>query len=216
MLRRLAPILAGLLVILLSGLLHGYWTLRWFPSPVVEAAVQRMQDVPASFGDWTAKTLTVPDEELKRAGALGWKIQSYVAPDSDLPITTLLLVGRPGAMTIHRPEHCYSGAGYELMGRPVRYTVSSAKGEALGDFWTARFVRQTATGEVALRIFWSWNAGGRWVAPDNPRWSLASEPALFKLYVIRPITQRFDKLDQEPAVAFLRELLPHLTPALTS
>jgi len=213
--RRLAPVVAGGLVVLLAGVLHGYWTLRWHASPVVAAAVARMADVPGDFAEWKASPLDLPPDQLRQAGALGWKLQSYAAPDSDVPINTMLLVGRPGAMTIHRPEHCYSGAGYELQGRAVRYTVKDAKGAGLGEFWTARFVRQSATGTVALRIFWGWNAGGEWVAPDNPRWALASEPYLFKLYVIREVTRRYDTLDEEPAAAFLRELLPNLTPKLT-
>jgi hypothetical protein len=213
--RRLAPILAGVLLILAAGLLHGYWTLRWHSSPALSAAKDRLDSIPTDFGEWKAQPLQIPEDQLRQAGAIGWRLQSYSSPSSDVQTNTLLLAGRPGAMTIHRPEHCYPGAGYELKGRPVRYTVKDDAGEPLGDFWTARFVRETPTGPVSLRIFWSWNASGKWVAPDNPRWSLASEPYLYKLYVIREITQRVDKLDQEPSVAFLRELLPRLTPALT-
>jgi hypothetical protein len=124
-------------------------------------------------------------------------------------------------MTLHQPQHCYPGAGFEIKGggSAIRCTVKSPSGEALGEFWTARFERQTPTGPQLLRIFWSWNASGKWQAPENARWALASEPAVFKLYVIREATRRTDVKDpkelvQEPAYQFLQELLPHLTPAL--
>ena len=149
MLRRLAPVLAGILVILMAGALHGYWTLRWYASPVIDAARERLDKVPADFGDWKTRPLTIPEEQLVQAGALAWKIQSYTSPDADVPINTLLLLGRPGAMTIHRPEHCYPGAGYALQGRPVRHAVKGPQGEVLGEFWTARFERPTAQAQCS-------------------------------------------------------------------
>jgi hypothetical protein len=217
----LLPVLAGLVVLLAGGLLHGYWTLRWFASPALAAAAARLNHVPGNVAGWEASPLRIPEEQLVQAGAVAWKLQSYSSPESDVPISTLLLVGRSGAMTIHEPQHCYPGAGFEMKGvagseaRKVRVTVKSYQGEPLGEFWTAHFERQTPTGPATLRIYWAWNAGGKWRAPDNPRWELASEPSLFKLYVIRDVTYRALKQEQEPIYRFLQELLPRLTPALS-
>jgi hypothetical protein len=81
-------------------------------------------------------------------------------------------------------------------------------------FWTARFHKTAGVAQEDLRIFWSWQApGGDWSAPENPRLTFARSPALYKLYVIRPILMHKtpdEKLDTDPALDFIRRLLPEL------
>jgi hypothetical protein len=123
----------------------------------------------------------------------------------------ILLCGRPGKMSVHRPEHCYRGAGYEMEAEPVRHTVGD---DSPADCWTAKFRKAGPAGAVRLRIFWTWFGDGAWQAPDSPRLTFAPLPALYKLYVVRELPPRPERLEEDPSLDLLQQLLPSLAGAL--
>ncbi len=209
---RIIPLLAGLAIVVGAGWVHGLWTQRWSKSADLAAAVARLDKLPGDLEGWKAEPGEEDREALAAAGAEGWWIRRCTNQRTGDRVEVLLLCGPSGRLCVHQPEHCYSGAGYELAVPPARFT-SAAGGPA--EFWTARFTKEDFSGPVKLRIFWSWFAGGAWQAPDNPRWTLAREPALYKLYVIHeeppgpPV-----RVEDDPAAAFLRVLVPALSQAL--
>jgi hypothetical protein len=116
-----------------------------------------------------------------------------------------LVGGRPGPVSIHTPEACYGASGF-VVGMPTRTMGPDAKSE----FWTTDAVRTRATEETRLRLFWAWNAGDGWSAPDSPRQRFARYGVLHKLYVLRELNGPDDAGKDEPCLAFLRDLLPEL------
>ena len=60
-----------------------------------------------------------------------------------------------------------------------------------------------------LRIWWAWNDGKGWRAPDYPRLAFGGAPALFKMYVVEEAALKSDASEE-----FLRVLLPALDEAL--
>jgi hypothetical protein len=114
-------------------------------------------------------------------------------------------------MCVHRPEHCYRGAGYDLLADPIRCTIA---GERPAECWTTRFRKEEPSGDVTLRIFWAWFDGERWRAPDSPRLAFAHLSALYKLYAIRELPARPERPEQDPTLDLLRQLLPALANAL--
>lgn len=213
---RYVPLLAGLLIVLGTGLVHGIWTQRWQKSTVIDEAAARVLTLPTEIGDWQSEVVDVSAAEMALAGADGWFVRRFTNRRTEQTILVMLLCGRTGYMCVHRPEHCYSAAGYDLVSSPLPYTLKSAQGQELGQFLTGRFVKQDPTGNAQLRIFWTWFGAGRWQAPSSPRWTFAGLPVLYKLYVARDATFRPDRLDDDPAVAFLRQLMPALTAKLKS
>jgi len=113
---------------------------------------------------------------------------------------------------VHTPDVCYQGAGFTLAASPAR--SSAAPGEAGAEFWAARFLWAGPAPGSHRRIFWAWNAGGGWQAPDNPRLAFARYPALYKLYVIREMSKRDEPPENDPCREFMRLLLPELQEAL--
>lgn len=206
----------GLLLLVGTALVHGWWTQRWRRMPGLEVAIERLEGVPDRVGKWQAAPVSLPPEFLAQAGAEGDRLQRWTAPGTSTSFQTLLLCGRPGPLSVHRPEHCYPGAGYDLRGARVRYQVRGPDGGTGAEFFTARFVKEDVTGSRTLRIFWSWHDGTSWRAPDYPRWAFAPLPYLYKLYVIREVQHRYETLDDDPSVLFLRQLLPHLSAALAA
>ncbi len=207
------PVLTGFAVVLLSGLVHGLWTGRWETLPALEAAVARVEGVPHKVGDWEGRDLPTDPEAYAQAGALGYWMRTYTHRRTGEAVTVLLMCGPWGKMSVHTPEMCYQGAGYEIVGESARQTQALPDGKA--EFWSARFRKREAAGTTFLRIHWTWSADGSWRAPDRPRWSFAGSPFLCKLYLVRDVTAE-ERSGADAGLAFARQFLPALKKSLFS
>jgi hypothetical protein len=207
--------LIALIVVLATGFVHGLWTNRWQSSAELEAAVARLDHFPATIGSWQGKADDLDPDLVRQAGAAGARQYLFTHRRTRAGLTVILLCGRPGPISVHRPEHCYQGAGYDLTGSPVLCKVPVLGDSVPAEFWTAKFRKQEDTGPVQLRIFWSWYAGGAWKASKSPRLEFARYPVLYKLYVIHEITGPEKGPGKDPAVDFLRQLIPVLGKTLS-
>lgn len=206
------PLLAGLIIVMGTALVQGLWTQRWQQSAVMEVALHRLSYTPGDLGTWKAEPVEFDADALAAAGAQGSWVRRYTDSRSGASVLVILLCGRSGKMSVHRPEHCYRGAGYEMQSDPVRYELA---GDSPYQCWTTRFRKEESTGNVQLRIFWTWLGDGQWQAPDSPRLTFAHLSALYKLYVVREMPPRQERLEQDPSLDLLQQLLPSLTEALT-
>ena len=209
---RTLPLAIGLFVVLTSALVQGVWTQRWQKSADMEAAVRRLNDAPGDLGTWKAERVELDADALTDAGAQGSWVRRYTDTRSGASVLVILLCGRSGKMSVHRPEHCYRGAGYEMMAEPVSCEIAGAPASRC---WTTRFRKEESTGNVQLRIFWTWFGDGVWQAPDSPRLTFAHLPALYKLYAVRELPPRQERLEQDPSLDLLQQLLPVLAETLT-
>ena|SRR5438105_4019902 len=211
---RLIPLLTALIVVLIAAYVHGRWSQRWEKAPELEAALQRLDRVPEAAGNWHARPAPEIDpEELAVAGAEGSWVRRFTSTDND-SVLVVLLVGRAGNMSVHRPENCYPSAGFDQAGASLRYPITRPRGETVGFCWTAKFAKPDLASPSQLRIFWTWYADGHWRAANYPRWEFARLPYLYKLYVIRETNNHPEPLDDDPAVKFLQVFLPQLGRAL--
>jgi hypothetical protein len=199
----------GLAVVVLTGLVHGFWTGRWQPSRELAEAATRLERVPLQFGEWQGRPQEVDVEPYARAGAAGYWLRRYVHRRSGRAVSVILMCGRAGPMAVHTPDVCYRGAGYEVLAEPVRLTGPDNTTE-----WRTLRVRQPAATPVDLRVFWAWSVDGTWRAPDNPRLFFRGAPALYKLYLLREAAPSEGGPDEEPCLELARELLPELRRAL--
>ncbi len=99
-----------------------------------------------------------------------------------------------------------------MMAEPVPYEIA---GDPAAHCWTTRFRKEENSGSVQLRIFWTWFGDGGWQAPASPRLTFAHLPALYKLYAVRELPPRQERLEQDPSLDLLQHLLPTLSEALT-
>jgi hypothetical protein len=209
---RSLPLLAGLILVMATALVQGVWTQRWQKSADLEEAVRRLSYVPGDLGTWKAEPVELDAEALALAGAQGSWVRRYTDTRSGVSVQVILLCGRSGKMSVHRPEHCYRGAGYDMMAEPTRYQFAV---DPPAECWTTRFRKEESTGNVGLRIFWTWFGDGQWQAPDSPRFQFAHLSALYKLYAVRELPPRQERLEQDPTLDLLQQLLPALSKALT-
>jgi len=198
-------------VMITSGIVYGLWIDRWSPSPEPRAAAARLADLPMAIGEWQGETL--PFEEGPR-GTVGCLARRYRNQVSGATVSVLLVCGRPGPVSVHTPDVCYSGAGYDPTAPPTRYTMPRGSVAGPAEFWTADLQEVGAAVPARLRIYWGWSATGSWTAPDNPRLAFARFPALYKLYVLRDGTGGSGRQDADPCTAFLPRLLAELDQCL--
>jgi hypothetical protein len=207
---RALPLAIALALIIAAGLVHGQWTQRWTTSHAVETAVARLGRVPMNFGDWRGRSLEMDREQLAMAEIDGYVARRYVDRHGAAAVTILLVCGRPGPISVHTPDICYAGAGYEPTGPPAKQSLPNGPSGTRAEFRHALFGKLNAAVPSYLRILWSWSADGAWEAPDNPRLRFAPRQALYKLYVIREMDTAEGQLDGDPTLEFLQTLLPEL------
>jgi hypothetical protein len=203
MLRIFAAALASATLIV-TGLVHGFWTDRWGNAVEPAEAAARLQDVPTTLGDWEVR-----EGESKPAAVdphlAGTLQREYVNVRTGQKVAIMLVCGRFGPVSIHTPEACYGASGYQVGGRT---RVAAPAGR--GDFWTADAVRTTANEETKLRIYWAWNAGKGWSPADDARQAFARVPVLHKLYVVRDLNTLEENTRTDPCLDFMQLLLPEL------
>jgi hypothetical protein len=204
---RVLPVLTALPLVLAFGVGEGMWTNRWGWSEEAERAAARLADLPRAVGAWEGHDEKLDPREVAQAKMTGYLLRRFVHRRTGAALTVLLVCGRPGPVAVHTPDVCFPGAGYGLTRKAERHSVSADGLAQPAEFWVAGFEKEGAVSEP-LRVFWAWNAAGDWVAPDNPRFQFARSSALYKLYVIRPLTRADEPPEKDPSTDFLRAFLP--------
>ena len=145
-------------------------------------------------------------------GLEGFISRGYKNDATGKSVSLLLMCGRPGPVSVHTPEICYPGAGFELIQtHPSEVRVGA---EPVGNFLKADFERREAIPADRLRIYWSWNASGTWTVPENPRFVFAPHPVVYKLYLISTVDKDREQSTDNEMMDFLSQLLPELQNAL--
>jgi hypothetical protein len=213
--RTYLPLGAALTVVVAAGLVRGYWTDRWRPSAELGQALARLGRLHPLLDDWHGKDLELDARQVRRAGAAGYFLRAYTREGDKARASVLLMCGRSGPMSVHAPDVCYPGAGFEMVDKaPTRCKVPAGLGSREAQFWTARFRGADSVVPVYLRLYWAWSVpGGTWKAPDNPRWTFGRRPALYKLYVIRPMASPEETPEGDPAVGLVQRFLADLDAA---
>ncbi len=211
LLMRTAPLSVALVLVLGPAVVHGLWTQRWQPSPAVETAAARLADVPLAFGDWQGEPLTLDPDAVAQAKLTGCWMRRYTHAATGRNVTVLLMCGPAGPVSVHTPEWCFGGAGYDMAGPAVKYAVHA---EPPAEFWTARFSKPGPVLPDQLRIFWAWSTAGTWEAPRQPRLAFGRSAFLYKLYILRNLTDPQEPPDNDPCLEFLRVFLPELSHTL--
>jgi hypothetical protein len=205
MTRFLTALVASALVIV-CGAVHGFWSDRWQQPVETAAAAARMDALPLEAGDWIGAPLEVKNPQT--GGVAGTLYRRYENHRTGDAATVFLVCGRSGPVSIHTPEVCYAADGF---------VVGAKSKTPLGDndaaFFSADAVKSKAAVETRLRIFWGWNDGKGWTAPDDARFTYVAyrhSPVLYKLYVQRDLNGPAQASREEPCQSLLKVLLPEL------
>jgi hypothetical protein len=210
-LSRSVAFLTAMAVLVVTGLVHGLWTDRWSWSSEPGSSVAKLANIPALLGDWeNVEELPLDAREQEAGGIAGYVIRRYVHRQTHREVQMFLVCGRPGQISVHTPDVCFEGAGYEFPDSPQ----PKIAGGPDNHFWMSDCTKQTGALPERYRIYWSWNADGTWQAPKEPRLTFARHKALFKLYVVEKLAPLGEASDKDAALDFIGQLLPELKKCL--
>jgi hypothetical protein len=208
-----SALLAAITILLATGFLHGLWTDRWAFSDEPQGSAGKLARLPTMIEDWTAEEpLEIGSRELEKSAIdpcyFGYR---FVNSRSKQRVQVFLVCGRPGPISVHTPDICFEGAGYRMKAPPENFLLTSLPPN---EFWQSKFVKDGREAQENVRVFWAWNAGGHWQAPNNPRVTFARSKALFKLYVIHELARPGLPVDEDPSVDFMKKFLPEVQKSL--
>jgi hypothetical protein len=213
--KQFTAVAVAVLLLVVTGVVHGLMLDRWGPPERLINAAARLEQIPASMGDWSSQDLEITDRVQTIAGAQGMLSRLYTHRPTGSSINVLIVCGRPGPVAEHPPTVCFTSAGFRLAEKERKHVVRSRDNVELGEFWLGDFSKSTDLVPENMRTFWGWSSDGRWEAADNPRLKYAPSPVLYKLYVTRPLVRTGDEVDDNDlAIQFMHLFLPELQRAL--
>jgi hypothetical protein len=186
-----------------AAVAHGWRTDRWGGTADLDDAAARLATLPLSFGDWDGEVIVLPAEQVRTANVAGITARRYTHRYTRREATILLLCGRPGPVSVHTPDVCYSAVGFTMGSTRVESLPDGA-----GNAWTADF-KTSGPQPLTLRIRWAWSLDGNWTASGSPRTDFARARVLYKLYLVHAVAPGEVKADA-PELALLKDLNPAL------
>lgn len=206
---RIAPYLIAVAIVVPAGLAQGVWSGRWARAEAFDARLAALRRVPLQFGEWTGEDVEPEARVFDRAGVAGGLMRRYRHRDGT-SVSVMLVVGKPGPTSVHTPEVCYAGAGYE----PASAREAVAVPGRDDAFWAIDFRKQDAPTPEYLRIYHAWDTGRGWRASASPRSDFAGSEALYKLYAVRATPRLDGPPGADPVLGFLGEFLPVVAAAI--
>jgi len=212
---KLLPVLIAAIVILGSGYVHGVWSFRWSAARELATASAKLTTIPHVVGDWVGTDSQLDSRQASLGRIDSAVSRQYVNSKTGRAVTILLVCGRPGPISVHTPEVCYAGSGYEVASGRSKVSVDYDGGGKAAQFWSIRVAKPDPIRPERMIIDYGWFSGGNWTAPDlDSRLVFASHPVLYKLYIVREQSRSDEQVAFDPTTEFLRDFLPKLQKSL--
>ncbi len=202
------PLGVASVLVIASSIVQGYWTNRFGAmsnDEIVQQFSNRLEPIPKVIGKWEAVDHDMNAQEQEVAGIVGYISREYTNTDTKASVSVMLVCGNFRNIAKHEPTQCYTAAGFTQEKEVDPYS-KNVNDDTTASFNTTVFKREEPQFE-RLRIFWSWNYDGQWIAPSNARWALSGKPALYKLYVISHVGHNED-IETGAALKFIKEFIP--------
>ena len=213
--KRILPISGVIVVVvltLLSGVIQGRMSNRWGPTRDALAAAKKLNDIPSQFGNWR---LTSSDEitqsTLRMLECAGYVLRTYENQETGETVRMTVLLGPSGPMSVHTPEICYSSRDYTI--HETRHQVPIEIDGSSESFWALTFQANSLDADM-LRVYYAWNPGDHWSAPDDPRFAFADRPFLYKIELASSLPPGADPEAADPCHRFLKDFVPLAKPHL--
>src|SRR5688572_21527023 len=121
---KLAAICVAFAAVLGVGAVQGVWSDRWNFGSEPEASASRLEGIPKHVGEWDGTDGQLNAQELAIGEIVGYVHRRYTNRRTGEAVTVLLSCGRSGPLSVHTPDVCYGGQGYEFPQAPVRQTFN--------------------------------------------------------------------------------------------
>ncbi|MBQ2622003.1 MAG: exosortase-associated EpsI family protein [Thermoguttaceae bacterium] len=188
------PAAIGLILI---GALYVSTNMLGFSQQYMDYLIKIVQETPEKFGNWIGNDNAQANEAItKESGALAQVSRVYENQLFGETINLYFISGISFRVAMHSPIVCYPGSGYEQQGEVQTFDfdyvyTDSKTGKNYArkaTFFTVVFKKE----DHSERVFWSWNDGSGWVAPQFARLHFGGHIPLCKCY--------FSYVDNSPSV----------------
>ncbi len=201
-----AIVLAG------SGAAHGILTHRWRAAADFTPVQSRLEAVGRQFGAWTATDVRMSADELDRVSIRAHLSREYRNGQTGRVVRLLVVAGPPGPISVHTPDVCFQGTGFEQKTPPEAVAVGGGGAR----LWGASFAKPGPV-PTQLRVYWGWYGGAGWEAPEHrtARYKFAFRPILYKVYLVADDDRLGAAGRTAPAEEIAALLLPELERAIS-
>lgn len=202
-----------LVLTIASGLIQGRMTNRWGVPEDVLALGRRLEELPASFGDWQlVRASELGEDATKMLQPYGYFGGTFRHRISGHVVTMFVILGPAEHLCGHTPEACFYSRDYEQIGDREIFTLKpSEASEETDTFWRVPFRRQNVN-QLFVPAYYSWSNGNRWIAGDDPRFLFAHTSYVFKLQLFSALPNSLTTQETDPCQEFLADFLPVAAP----
>ena len=130
MIKLVLPGVAALVLIVIGTYDQGRWTERWGKrdSAKLDAYTSRLKNIPTVVGRWESVAKPVDEKQFIASNCDGYFSRDYTdRRDPSRSVSVFVVSGFGRHVTMHDPEWCYQGAGYDMLRRPVAIHVRSGR-----------------------------------------------------------------------------------------
>jgi hypothetical protein len=190
-----------------GALVHGRISQRWgIPADLAERA-DRLSQLPTSLGPWrVVQSEPLGEGVVRMLQCAGHLKRTYVHSETGAAVQVAVLLGPFGPISVHTPEICYSSREYDIQDARQRTTIRS-EAPSTDELWSITFRARTVSADI-LRVYYGWNDGTSWSAPETPRMAYAGSPFLYKLQLACYASSQADARASDAGRDFLAHLLP--------
>lgn len=172
---------AAVILTLLSGLWQGQIRNRWGAAPAVAPAIQALEEMPREFGSWqSVRDLELEKTVVEILECSGYVHRLYQHKTTGQVVNVVVLLGPPGPISVHTPEVCYAGQGFEAAGERRRVELAAKNKKERNEFWSVR-MNNAKDASASQEVLYAWSTGGAWETPESPRWTYRRQPYLYKI-----------------------------------
>ncbi|MEM8680479.1 MAG: exosortase-associated EpsI family protein [Planctomycetota bacterium] len=206
------PLGLGMVVLAVGTLVEARFTDRWvkMDSAMLDRFAKAVEKVPKKIGKWEGTDDPISDEEFRLTNCAAYVSRQYVNQETGDRITMYLVAGTARHITIHTPDRCYRGSGFNQDGKVESYVMELDGALPTNpEFSTAVFSKP----DNAQRVFWTYSDDGSWYGPGSSniaKVKFGGRPALYKIYLIGPPSSP----EESVANDFAREVFPKVNSIL--
>jgi hypothetical protein len=194
-----------------SGILQGSLSNRWGASQEQRRVGAKLEQCPKDVPNWKLHA-EKPLEQvaIDQLIPYGYFQREYVSCDSGDMVSVTVIVGPSGTLSVHTPEVCYAGLNFDQLEERKVIDIPDPSGQ--NTIWKVA-LRSKKVDQRIMENYYAWSEGDRWVAAENPRYSFATRPYIYKIQL-----QNISQADPagkanpsvDPSIRFLTDFLPIL------
>ncbi|MCA9216816.1 MAG: exosortase-associated EpsI family protein [Planctomycetales bacterium] len=176
---------------------------------------ERVKTIPLSVGDWQGTDDRTEDDEqfqkeFKASNCTACISRTYTNGKGQ-KVNVYVVSGKGRHITIHTPDWCYVGAGYDKVEDPLQYRIPMGEQPTESDpeFLTCVFRKESPTMKHEIRIFWTFSDDGNWAGPRHPKNVFGGRRAMYKIYLITDINEAGTAAPEgNPTLDFAKDFIP--------